>query len=198
MEIILKYLLSIIWLISLAHSQIINGVAIQVNNIPITLYDIKVAQKELGKSKAEVVQLLIQNALEESESQRFHLEATDKDVELYISKIMAQNRIPTKDAFFQALKYQGISKDDFLKNIKRQVIKPKLYQRISASQIIPPTDKELKHLYALDISNIKSKYTSFEEAKNELQNMFFIKQQQRILKNYFSKVRAESVIEYIR
>jgi len=198
METYLKYLFSIALLISLANSQIINGVAIQVNNIPITLYDIKLAQNELGKSKKDVIQLLIQNALEESESQKFNLDVNEKDVDRFVLNLMAKNRIPTKDAFFQALQYQGIAKNDFIKNIKRQILKPKLYQKISASQIIPPTEKELQNFYNLNISIFQGKYSSFQEAKIEVQNRFYAQQQQRILKNYFSKVRAESVIEYIR
>jgi len=194
----MKYLIVITLILSLANSKIINGIAIQVNNIPITLYDIKISQKELGKSKSEVIQLLIQNALEESESKKFHLEATDKDVEIYISRIMTQNRIPTKDAFFQALTYQGISKDAFITNIKRQIIRTKLYQKISSSQIIPPTEKELNNFYNHNILLFQDKFINFEDAKTEVINRFFMQQQQRIVKNYFTKVRAESIIEYIR
>lgn len=146
-NIVLTLLLSL-----LLNSDVINGVAIKVNGIPITLYDIETAQKELGGSKSETVNLLIQNTLEEYEIDRLGLQASERDIDLFISNLMAQNRVPSKEMFFQALSYRGISKDEFLEGVKKQVLRPKLYQAISSSKVSQPTDEELKEIYNQNLS----------------------------------------------
>jgi parvulin-like peptidyl-prolyl isomerase len=134
-----------------------------VNNFPITLFDIDTAEKELHISRQKAVKLLIQNALESSEIHRLGLKASDEEIDIFISKIMSQNRIPTKLQFFQKLEYQGISKSDFLENVKQQILKPKLYQRIASSEMVVPTKEELKDFYKNNISQFKT-YENFDVA----------------------------------
>ena len=148
----MRYIFSILLLTILANSEIINGIAIKVNSILITLYDIEKAQQELKQNRKNIVQLLIQNALEESEIERLHLVVSENDTDRFISNIMAQNRIPSKEAFYKVLSYQGISKSEFLENSKKRILRQKLYQRISSNKIVPPTEEDIKEFYKTNLS----------------------------------------------
>jgi len=274
----MRVIVLILFAIQLLISETINGVAITVNGVPITLYQIDELVKQSKQSRNRVVELLIKNALEESETEKLRLKATDSDINRFVDNLVRQNRLNSREEFYQALKYQGISKEQFLERVQKEVLKPKLYQRITSSKISQPTDKELKDFYNRNradfltashydvifyqsrsrealiekitnpllyistvvvdsrrvegantppqlkevIKNLKvgefskiiaqngaflSIYLSgkgdevkipFEEAKGEIAQKLFIKQQTKILKNFFEGLKREAKIEYLR
>ena len=270
------FLISILSL--LLNSQLINGVALKVNGIPITLFDIQMVQKEIGCSKLKAVKLLIQSTLEEYEIQRLGLKASQGDIEHSISKILSQNGIASKELLFQTLSYQGVSKKLFLDKIKKEILRSKLYQTIASSKISQPTEKELREIYRNNINKWKiaqtydvtiyfsnniyalkeklnnplllsrsiqiqhkifqgnklnpnirkilsktvdgkfseitpfgggyalffinerhgEKLLTFDEVVDEIKNEELFSQQQKVVQNYFDRIKAEALIEYIR
>jgi len=152
---IIRYFSLIFILTLLADSQIINGIAIKVNNIPITTYDIQIAQTKFGISRKDVIPILIREALENAEAEKLNIDVSENEIDRYILNIMNQNRIPSKQAFFQALQYQGIKKAVFIKNIQNQILQSKLYQKVASSKMIPPTRKELLTIYKNSLSKYR-------------------------------------------
>jgi parvulin-like peptidyl-prolyl isomerase len=133
----------------------INGIAIKVNGLPITTFEIEMAEKELRLSKKDVVQILVQNLLEEYEISRLKIEISEEDIEYFVRSFMVQNRISSKEALFSALSYQGISKEDFFESAKKQISRPKLYQMIASAKISQPTEKDILNYFNENISKYR-------------------------------------------
>lgn len=151
MEKYLKTFLSLFMLTVLANSQIINGIAFKVNDIPVTLYEIENNLKNFQNNKKTTIQYLINIALEKAEILKLNLQVSDIDIDRFITNIMKQNMISSKSKFFQTLNNQGISKTDFVKNVEKQILKQKLYQKITSNKIIQPLDSRLLKIYKEDI-----------------------------------------------
>jgi hypothetical protein len=125
----------------------INGVALIVNGIPITTYDITKVIKQSGKSEQFAIDFLTQNALEEAEIKRMQIKIEQKDIDRFIQTLVVKNRLNSQEEFFQALQYQGISKSTFLKKIKKEILKTKLFQKLSSILVSKPTDREIRDYY---------------------------------------------------
>jgi hypothetical protein len=137
-------------LIATLSGDVINGIAITVNGVPITNFDIQTAQNELSVPREKAIKVLIQSALEEFEVKKLGIEASQQDIDRFISNLMTQNRVPTKEAFFKALEYRGVSKEEFIEGVKREAVKPKLYQRVSSHKLAQPTEEQLQEIYLAD------------------------------------------------
>ncbi len=125
----------------------INGIAIKVNAVPITQFDIDQISKDLKISRDKAVQLQINKALEQSEIENLGIKADSDEVENMINFIMKNYNISSRSELFAMAQRDGISKDDFLKNIEFQVVQPQLYRQIAMQKAVKPSEDELLEEY---------------------------------------------------
>ncbi|HIO70321.1 MAG TPA: peptidyl-prolyl cis-trans isomerase [Campylobacterales bacterium] len=135
--------------------KLVDGIAIKVNGIPITLFDIEQAQRELGVSKPKAVQFLIRYSLEEYEIKRLNIEVTQEEIDNGIDRMLAQSGIPSKEILFRTLSLQGISKDEFLEKIKKEIAHSKLYRMVASSKVAQPSLQELRDIYSQNMERWK-------------------------------------------
>jgi peptidyl-prolyl cis-trans isomerase SurA len=159
--------------------EIINGIAIRVNGEAITTYDIDKAVKESKQPRANVVKLLIQNILEDGEIKKLGLEASNREVDQFIDNIVTQNRMSSREQLYAQLSNEGIDRKDFRESAKRQILRPKLYQRIASLKISTPSEDEMREHFQNNISKYQSakefrvtiySSTSREELERQLMN----------------------------
>jgi hypothetical protein len=143
----LKILFLFSVLSSLLLSEMINGIAIRVNGKGITTYDIENSVKKFGVAKSEVVRILIREILENGEIKKYKLDIPEDEFDSFLNNFLAQRRIPSKEVFFQQLSANGIQKEDFLKKMKNEAIRPKLYRVLSSGKIGTPLENELKDFF---------------------------------------------------
>ena len=107
--------LSLIIESNIASTININGIAIKVNGIPITKFDIEHSAKELKISRDNAVKIQINKALEQSEIEKFELKAESDEIENMLNYIMKNFNISSKSDLYAMAQRDGISRDEFLK-----------------------------------------------------------------------------------
>ncbi|MBN2768504.1 MAG: peptidyl-prolyl cis-trans isomerase [Campylobacterales bacterium] len=127
-----------------AHAQMVDGVAIIVDNQPIMISEIAKMQAGLKISKQEAIdQLIIQklqkNALES-------IKIGEDEVDQKIADIAARNKI-SESKMRTLLKQQGTSWIEYRKNIKKEIQKQKFFQEVVMKSIEKPSEDELKLYY---------------------------------------------------
>lgn len=148
-----KLLATLAILTSLSYGSLINGVAVTINNIPITLYDIDKEMVSKNLSKKEAVESLFDTILYDEEVKKRGISVDIFDINEYIDKLAASNNMNSLD--FKALVRQQQDYDAFTQKIKEQLVHEKLIQKIAAGNLKIATDEDLKRYY----ENNKEKYS---------------------------------------
>ena len=137
-------LLSLLVFTTLIEAKIYNGVAIVVNGEPITVAEISAVQKQLGVSKKDAKDMLIQNRLQKSAMK--NISVSEDEIDKRIELIAKQNNLTLKK-MQAAVKQQGQSWNKFRDQIKISIQKQKFFRTKIAKTIQAPSDDELKIFY---------------------------------------------------
>jgi len=150
-----KFILILIFL-NFVNAKIVDRVVAVVNGEPITSYDITKTFKSLNISPREALNILIEQKIIENEIKRRGIEVDDFDIENAIEKIAKQNGMSVFE-FKNYLKERG-EYNNFLKNLKKDIQKQKLFAQIVNSKL-KVSNKELKNFYDQN----KEKFTTFKQ-----------------------------------
>ena len=112
-------------------SQISNGIAVIIENEPITVNEVRKAAAQLQTSEANALNLLIRDRLETAQIKNLKIEASDYELNQRLQKIASESGMSVADLRSAVLSKGGDYaqfKDDVAKSIKQE----KLYQSIFA------------------------------------------------------------------
>jgi len=150
-----KLLLSLFLGATISFAGLINGVALTVNEDPITLYDIDktMVQNNIDKNKA--VSLLVDKVLYDQLVKKHNITADIFDVNNYIEKLAAQNGMDLY-TFKSIIRQRYQNFETFENEAKQKVIRQKLLQKIVKGQLKIATEDDLKVYY----ENNKDKFVT--------------------------------------
>jgi peptidyl-prolyl cis-trans isomerase SurA len=152
-----KLILSLSLSCGVAFADLVNAVAVYVDNEAITLYDILKTKDKYGLADNQAVDFLVDNILKEKESRSLGIEVSQYEIEQEIENIAKSNGMDS-DGFKEFLESKLISWTDHKKEVENKILTRKLYKRIAYSKIKFPTNEELKDYYNKNID----KYSSFK------------------------------------
>jgi len=147
-----KYILSLLVSGTFAYAGMVNGIAITVNNTPITLYDIDNTMETKKLSKQKAVDILIDEKIYEQELKNKNVSVDIFDIDNYIEKLAANNKINTLD--FKALVRQQQNYELFKEDIKKQLLHQKLIRKVAEGKIKVASTEDIKIFY----NNNKEQY----------------------------------------
>ena len=110
-------------------SQISNGIAVIIENEPITVNEVRKAAAQLQTNEANALNLLIRDRLETAQIKNLKIEASDYELNQRLQKIASESGMSVSDLRSAVLSKGGDYaqfKDDIAKTIKQE----KLYQSI--------------------------------------------------------------------
>ncbi|SFV75892.1 hypothetical protein MNB_SM-3-822 [hydrothermal vent metagenome] len=143
-----KILIGFLFVVS-ANATIFDGVAIVVEDKPITTYDIKKLMQVSGFNEKKASEILIRQALEQKEMKKRSISVDESEVYEAVRNIALRNNMSV-ETFYSAIETgQGISRETFKQKIKEQLLHQKLFQAIASSAIQEPSKEELKEYYEL-------------------------------------------------
>ncbi len=148
-----RYIFSFILTLTLLEAGLVNGIALIINDTPITLYDIDQKMQTQQLSKQQAVDILIDQTLYTQELKKNNVSIDIFDVDNYIEKLAAQNKMDTLD--FKALVRQQQDFELFKEQIKKQLKHQKLIKRIASNKLVIASNDDMKRFYA----NNKEQYT---------------------------------------
>jgi parvulin-like peptidyl-prolyl isomerase len=140
------------------YADLVNAVAVYVEDEAITLYDIVKIKDKFGLSENKAVDYLIDRILREQEIKNLNIEVSDFEVEQEIDKIAQMNGMSV-DNFKSFLESKHISWDNHFKDVKEKLLIQKLFKKISYPRIKLPTDKDLLVYYTAN----SDKFTSYNK-----------------------------------
>jgi len=139
------FLLSLISLLSIfAQAKMVDGLACIVEGKCITTAEVHAVQVQMGVSKKEAMDLLIQDRLQKVAMSDIIID--EKTIDKKISDIAQQNNISVKK-MQSILKQQGTPWTKYRESIRNALKKEKFYQEKIAANIPTPTDDELRIFY---------------------------------------------------
>ena len=128
----------------IAHAA--NGIAIVVNNEPITLYEIDTTMKALNLSKQKAIELLISDKIEQSQIKKMGSLVDNFELENEIKKIAGD-----EGELKAMLDAKGQSLEDFKKDFKKQLEKRKLYEAVASGAKVDYSEEGAREYYELHI-----------------------------------------------
>ncbi len=143
---------------NLLFANVINSVALTVNDDPITFYDIKVLMDRQNISKDQAVTKLIDQLIFDQLVEKYNITADVLDIEDYINKLAAQNGMDVY-TFKTLVSKKYPNYEVFEEETKAVIQKQKLVKKIVAGQLKIATDEDLELYY----NNNKNNYTTAKE-----------------------------------
>ena len=141
-----KLFLSLIVGSSLTYAAMVNGIALTVNDEPITLYDIDRTMAVNKVAKNEAVSYLIDKILYDQVVQENNITADVFDVNDYIEKLANANGMDIY-TFKSIVKQKYPDYSVFENEAKNAVIRQKLVQKIVKGQLAIATEEDMKLYY---------------------------------------------------
>ncbi|MFY9070481.1 peptidylprolyl isomerase [Aliarcobacter butzleri] len=141
-----KLLLSLLLGSTLSFASMVNGVAILVNEEPITLYDIERTMVVNKIPKNEAVSYLIDKILYDQLVQEYNITADIFEVNDYIEKLANSNGMDIY-AFKAIVKQEYPDYSVFENEAKNTVIRQKLVQKLVKGQLAIATDEDMQLYY---------------------------------------------------
>lgn len=141
-----KLFLSLIIGSSLTYAAMVNGIALTVNDEPITLYDIDRTMAVNKVSKNEAVSYLIDKILYDQVVQENNITADVFDVNDYIEKLANANGMDVY-SFKSIVKQKYPDYSVFENEAKNAVIRQKLVQKIVKGQLAIATEEDMQLYY---------------------------------------------------
>ncbi len=125
-------------------AKMIDGIALVVEGEAVTTAEIKAVQTQMGVSKKEAIELLIQDKLQKSVVKDIHI--PQESIDAKIAEIAAQNNI-TIPKMQKILAQEGTPWVQYRKSIEEGLKKSKFFQQNILTSIPDPSQEELKRFY---------------------------------------------------
>ncbi|RXJ91704.1 peptidylprolyl isomerase [Arcobacter sp. CECT 8983] len=141
-----KLLLVFLTFTTISFAQLVDAIALTVNDEPITLYDIEKRKAQANLPKDKAVAQLIDEVLFEQLVEEHNITADIFDVNNYLEKIAASNGMDLY-TFKSLIKQKYQDYNAYEEQIRKQIITQKLTRKLVRGNIKIATEEDLKIFY---------------------------------------------------
>ncbi len=125
---------------------IIGGIAITVNNDPITIYQIETQEKEHHVSRQQAVNALILQRIQAQEIKRLKIDIEDDKIDAEIENIARHNGMDMQD-FLRTLASEGINPTTYKAQLKKQLETRELLRNILLFNTNTNSETKMREYY---------------------------------------------------
>ncbi|WP_233709681.1 peptidylprolyl isomerase [Helicobacter salomonis] len=125
---------------------IVGGIAITVNNAPITLYQIETQQKEHHISRQQAINQLILQRIQAQEIKRLKIDIEDDKIDAEIEGIAKHNGMDVED-FMRTLASEGIDPVTYKAQLKKQLETRELLRNILLFNVNTNNETKMREYY---------------------------------------------------
>ena len=129
---------------TLIEAKMVNGIAMVVEGEPITTAEIKAVQDQYNLSKAEAIDMLVQDRLQKVATKDIVI--SEEEIDRKINEIAAKNGV-TIPQMQEILKDQGTSWSQYRDSVRQALKKEKFFKENVVANIPTPGEDELKLFY---------------------------------------------------
>ncbi len=149
----IKIIFAFVMSLTISYAQLIDGIALVVNDDPITLYDIEKMKYENKLSKEEAVSKLVDKALFNQLIKKHNVNVDILDINEYLKKLADSNGLDIY-TFKSLIKQKYKDYDKYEKEVEELILRQKLIERLVRGKINIATEEDLKIYY----DNNKTKF----------------------------------------
>jgi len=142
MKIVLGFFLVCVY----AFAGLVNGIAVTVNNEPITLYEIDDTAKKMKISKQEALDYLVDEKLQASEVKRLGIFVDSYEIDDRIDAIAGSNNLSVAE-FKDILASKFIGFEDYKKNLQKKLVQEKLARKIFTEESVTVEREDARIYY---------------------------------------------------
>ncbi len=143
-----KYILPLL-ISTLLSANTVGGIAILVQNEPITLFEIKETVSSENLTIEQSVQKLIRQKLEAIEIKERNIHVSSQEILAEIKTMAQQNAMDVNQFYVAMEQSRGIGERELKAKIKESLLNKKLYNTIAFSKLSQPTNDEIQEYYNL-------------------------------------------------
>jgi peptidyl-prolyl cis-trans isomerase SurA len=152
------------------------------------------AGEELAQLQQQVVTRLVQQELVLQESEVRGMTASDEEIEAEFQA--AASGFSDEEAFNQALEAEGLTRDEIKGLIAENIKITKLLDSVvQEAQLAPPTEEELRELYAL--AGQQQELPPFEEVRVQLEAELQSQREDEVLQSFVQELEATGTVEIL-
>lgn len=140
-----KYILALLLSTSISYAELVNAIAVIINDEPITLYDIDTKIEQDRISKQDALTSLIDELLYKQELKKHNISVDILDIDDYIGKLAKQNNMNILD--FKSVVREQQNYDLFIEKIEKQLIHQKLVSKIASNKLKIANDMDIEIYY---------------------------------------------------
>jgi peptidyl-prolyl cis-trans isomerase SurA len=130
----------------LSATSLVNGLALTVNGVPVTLYEIYMMAEKRNVSTQEAVEYIIQEKLREIEAKNRGIDLSDDALESAIEKMAFRHQLSVY-GMRQALAKQGIGWEEYRRDFYKKMLEDKVNQSIVLGKMSQPNEEDLQAFY---------------------------------------------------
>ncbi len=145
----MRYYIFLLLLSALLYAKTIGGIAVLVQDEPITLFEIKEMMQQENLSLKQSVRKLIRRKLEAMEIKERHIVVTPQEVLSELQAMAQQNGMNVTQFYMAMHRSRGLNERDLKAKVKENLLNKKLYQTITYSKLTPPSQHEIEEYYQL-------------------------------------------------
>ncbi|MFC3848544.1 SurA N-terminal domain-containing protein [Helicobacter baculiformis] len=125
---------------------IVGGIAITVNNDPITIYQIETQEKEHHVSRQQAINALILQRIQAQEIKRLKIDIEDDKIDAEIENIAKHNGMDVQD-FMRTLASEGINPTAYKAQLKKQLETRELLRNILLFNVNTNSETKMREYY---------------------------------------------------
>ncbi|WP_321469408.1 peptidyl-prolyl cis-trans isomerase [Halarcobacter sp.] len=141
-----KIILALFMAASVSFAELINGIALTVNDEPITLYDVEKVKVQFNIPREEAIAQLIDKALFTQLIKEHNITVDLFDVNNYLEKLAASNGMDLYQ-FKSVIKQKYKDYDAYEEQTKQLILKQKLTEKLVRGNLKIATEEDLKIYY---------------------------------------------------
>jgi hypothetical protein len=197
----IKKFMSLVILVGFLNANMVNGIALIVNDSPISLYDIDLVMQKYKISKDEAIGFLIDEQLYDNEMKNNNIHINRDDVNAFIDQLAQTNNMNTYE--FKKMIEQRQPFELFLQDAKRRLQNRQLIQKIAMGKLQIATKEDVKLYYENNIQEFKVSKDSIaviplEKVQESIFNKIMLQREKQYLKEYFEALKITADIKIIR
>ena len=146
-------LLFIPFLLVAQNSNVIDGIAITIDDELITLYEIKEEQLISHRSLKQTVDQLIRLKLERIEAKKRNITVSNQEVLDELKKTAEKNNMTLSQLYEAMSSSKNLTEFQVKQKTKERLLKDKLFNAIAMSEMEEPTDEETQEYYELHLDD---------------------------------------------
>ena len=144
----LKYFLPLL-ITTFVYANTVGGIAILVQNEPITLFEIKEFMQSQNITQKQSVKKLVRQKLEEIEVKERKIHVTPEEVLAQIDVMAKQNNMDRSQLYMAMNQSRGVSERELKEKVEKNLLNKKLYNAIAFSKLSQPSKEEITEYYTL-------------------------------------------------